>query len=75
MEIQYLAALGLQFLGSVECNISLAGIEQLSAAGGAGEGAVRYRLTLAADAADPALRKLLWQLSKESLDLRITAVR
>ena len=55
--------------------MGLAGIEQLSAAGGADEGAVRYRLTLAADAADPALRKLLWQLSKESLDLRITAVR
>ena len=58
-----------------EHGVDLAGIEQLSAAGGAGEGAVRYRLTLAADAADPALRKLLWQLSKESLDLRITAVR
>lgn len=63
-------------LGMVaEHGVGLAGIEQLSTAGGAGESAVRYRLTLAADAADPALRKLLWQLSKESLDLRITAVR
>ena len=63
-------------LGMVaEHGVGLAGIEQLSAAGGADEGAVRYRLTLAADAADPALRKLLWHLSKESLDLRITAVR
>lgn len=67
-------------LGMVaEHGVGLAGIEQLSAgegaAEGAGEGAVRYRLTLAADAASPAVRKLLWQLSKESLELRITAVR
>ena len=63
-------------LGMVaEHGVGLAGIEQLSTACGAGESAVRYRLTLAADAADPALRKLLWQLSKESLDLRITAGR
>ncbi|MGN0072216.1 MAG: chorismate mutase [Coriobacteriales bacterium] len=56
---------------AAEKGFRLVAIEQL----GAGEGRVSFRLVLEASPSDPQLRCLLWQLAKESLDLRITAVR
>lgn len=54
-----------------EKGFDLTAIEQLDAAGGT----AAFRLVLAASPADPQLRCLLWQLAKESGQLRITAVR